>query len=430
MLPQSSLRRLALAIAVSSLVIGQVVVDARPVEQYGDAPPFTRSIAMSLRGDPSDSDQDTPRNTSLLSVDIGANLNLRSIKTLKQESVVVETFEERGLVGDSLKGLMGPLSIIPGFVQVSDILFGDGKQDTGLFGKLGGLLLTVEPQNNNSTDAGASSDGNKNATAVNQAAQASMRYALSASKKQQTQVFLVPVHQANAEPDSSSDGSNTTSTGKNDTMTVKMMMHMLNAQGAPIVMCASYGSSPPTDLGVNECSGETPSDANTTEGSQLFTYKPSTGALTPMFANAKDDGMGVGQGVTADAGAGNATVNATSSASKQQEMRMHFVMATTPDAPTAEAQEGASSSSSAPAAASTASIPAPTTPASADGHQMQRIVLGREFVQKAKMSQLNVNGQDDSSSAGCEDDASSTDSSASSSDSSSSSADAASQESR
>lgn len=414
MMPQSSVRRLAFAIAVSSLIIGPMVVDARPVEQYGDAPPYTRSIGMSLRGDPSDSDQDTTRNTSLLSVNIGASLDLRSVKTLKQESVVVETIEERGLVGDTLKGLMGPLSIIPGFVQVSDILFGDGKQDTGLFGKLGGLLLTVEPQRNNSTDAATSSDGNKNATAVDQAAQASMRYALSASKKQKTQVFLVPIHQANAEPNSSSDGSNSTSTGKNDTMTVKMMMHMLNAEGAPIVMCASYGLSPPTDLGVDECSGETPSDANTTRGSQLFTYKPSTGALTPMFANAKDDGMELGQSVTADAGAGNATVNATSSASKQQEMRMHFVMAATPDAPATEgSDQSASPTSSGPSAASTASIPAPTTPANDDGHQMQRITLGREFVQKAKMSKLSVNEQNDSSSASC-DEANSADGSASS----------------
>lgn len=415
MLSQSSLRQLAFAIAVSSLVIGQAMVDARPVEQYGDAPPFTRSVGMSLRGDSSDSDQDTPRNASLLSLDIGANLNLRSVKTLKQESVVVETFEERGLVGDTLKGLMGPLSIIPGFVQVSDILFGDGKQDTGLFGKLGGLLLTVEPQSKNSTDAGASSDSNKNATAVNQAAQASMRYSLSASKKHQTQIFLVPVHQANADPDFSNDVSNSTS---NDTVTVKMMMHMLNAEGAPIVMCASYSSSPPTDLGVNECSGETSSNTNTTEGSQLFTYKPSTGALTPMFANAKNDGMEVGQGV-----------NATSSAPKQQEMRMHFVMAATPDTPTTESHEGASPSTDDPAAASTASIPAPTAPTNADGHQMQRITLGREFVQQAKLSKLNVNGQDDSSSASC-DDTSSMDDSASSSDSSTSSAGTATQESR
>ncbi|MCO5549729.1 hypothetical protein L7F22_003202 [Adiantum nelumboides] len=440
MLSQSSLRRLALAIAVSSLVVGQVVVDARPVEQIGDAPPFTRSIGMSLRGDPSDSDQDTPRNTSLLSLDIGANLHLRSVKTLKQESVVVETFEERGLVGDTLKGLMGPLSIIPGFVQVSDILFGDGKQDTGLFGKLGGLLLTVEPQHNNSTDASQPSDGNKNATAFDAAAQASsMRYALSTSKKQKTQVFLVPVHQANAEPDSSSDGSNTTDTGKNDTMTVKMMMHMLNKEGAPIVMCASYGSSPPTDLGVDECSGETPSDANTTtQSSQLFTYKPSTGALSPMFANAKDGGMESGQGVTAETDAGNSTVNGTSPTSKQQQMRMHFVMAATPDAPSTEGHEGsdqaATPSTEAPTASSTASIPPPSTPNNADGHQMQRIVLGREFVQKAKMPRLNVNGEGDASSGSC-DDASGTDSNSSSNDGSfsdfnNSSAGAASQESR
>lgn len=411
MLSQSSLRILTFVVALSILIFDQGITNARPVEQYGDAPPFTRSIGMSLRGDPCDSNSDDSRNTSLLSLDVGTHLNLRSVKTLKQEVFTVETFNERGLVGDTLKGLMGPLSILPGFVQVSDILFGDGKQDTGLFGKLGGLLLTVEPSTNNSTDSDASSEGNKNATAVNQAAQASMRYSLSASKKHKTQVFLVPVYQANAEPDSSAEASNITSTNKNDTMTVKMMMHMLNTQGAPIVMCASYGSSPPTNLGVDECSGENveqkPSDGNTTQSSQLFTYKPSTGALTPMFANAKGDGMDIGQDVSANAGAGNTTVNATSSASTQQEMRMHFVMAVSPDAASTQGSDendpSSPSSTDAAAANSTSGIPAPSAPASADSKQMQRITLGREIVQKAQTFKLSAINTTEDSSSGSED---------------------------
>lgn len=180
---------------------------------------------------------------------------------------------------------MGPLSIIPGFVQISDVsvlslfglnlftdhrtfdqmLFGDGKHDKGLLGKLGGLLLTVEPDQQPSAGDNSTASSPTNGVAPAQAAQASFRYSLIASKKQKTQVYLVPVHQADTVMATSNDptsGTNASASAGNDTMTVKMMLHMLDSTGTPVVKCASYGATPPTDMNVETCTGETQPSAD------------------------------------------------------------------------------------------------------------------------------------------------------------------------
>jgi hypothetical protein len=248
----------------------------------------------------------------------------------------VSVIHGRSLVDDTLRGLLGGLAIIPGTVELSDLLLGDGKTSKGLLGSLGGLLLDVTPTNATEDTPATSTGTQSNSTAVKEAAGESYGYSLVASKKQTSRVYLMPVGQADV-------NSNTT--------LVKMLVHAVEQDENPVMMCATYGASPPTDLNVAPCtavnatsdvgpssSNSTGSDDQTVGQKQLFSYNRATGDLSPMFdevpvesTQPTVDGQDVATPAnnvtaTSDSAQGDASQAGTndSAIAPTTEMRMHF----------------------------------------------------------------------------------------------------------
>jgi hypothetical protein len=146
--------------------------------------------------------------------------------------------QERGLIGDVVKPLLAPLNAIPGFVTISDLLFGDA----GLVKKLGGLVLHAEPAGGARTLAAQST-----ASAYN--------YSLMASKGERTQVWLMATD-ANSTT-VKSDATNATfapsPTFNNDTTTVRVALPIVNDKGEPVLYCATFAKLPPSTLDLTPC---------------------------------------------------------------------------------------------------------------------------------------------------------------------------------
>ncbi|CEH15116.1 hypothetical protein CBOM_02913 [Ceraceosorus bombacis] len=196
-----------------------------------------------------------------------------------------EDVAERGLVGDLVKPLLAPLNAIPGFVTISDLLFGND----GVLKKLGGLVLHAEPAAANSAQRMVQ-DGKANSL---------YNYSLMASKNERTQVWLMA---ADVNSTASTPAANATVSARdapgsqpatkpsgfeNDTTVVRVALPIVDDQGEPVLYCATFAKKPPSSLELTPC-GEDPSEKNPaasqSDSSQRFSYTASTGALTPIYA--------------------------------------------------------------------------------------------------------------------------------------------------
>ncbi|KAK0535233.1 hypothetical protein OC835_002427 [Tilletia horrida] len=221
---------------------------------------------------------------------------------------LTHTLAERGLLGGLLKPLLAPLNALPGFITISDLLFGDDN----VLKKVAALVLHAEPAR------GGVSAGPGNVLA----AAPPYKYSLMSSTDERTQVYLVPAEAPNsknaaaarqsfaavmngttaaAAAGASADNSNNTfGLTANDTVVVKIVVPLMNATtGLPATWCATFAKQPPSPLELQPCTGAPlASAADGKNGSaaaslavvpeiagksQRFQYTPATGVLSPLY---------------------------------------------------------------------------------------------------------------------------------------------------
>lgn len=185
-----------------------------------------------------------------------------------------QSLDERGLVGDLVKPLLAPLNIIPGFVTISNLLFGDDTS-AGLLHQLGGLVLHVDVSHRNATSTDSTNASNKSSNSST--GEREYAFSLMASKNQRTQVYLSTINTNATTTENLDHGS------LNRTMNaVQVLLPLVSEEGKASLLCATYASKPPSTLNLETCR-----DANATEDgttSQRFSYNATDGRLEPMFA--------------------------------------------------------------------------------------------------------------------------------------------------
>ncbi|KAE8260758.1 hypothetical protein A4X13_0g144 [Tilletia indica] len=207
---------------------------------------------------------------------------------------LTHTLAERGLLGGLLKPLLAPLNALPGFITISDLLFGDDN----VLKKVAALVLHAEPAK------GGMPAGPGNVLA----AAPPYKYTLMSSTDERTQVYLVPADAPNTQKGVAAQQSfaavmnatamvngNATTNPTNETVIVKIVVPLLNATtGIPATWCATFASKPPSPLELQPCTG-TPLAGTIKNGSSLlvvpevagksqrFQYTPTTGALSPLY---------------------------------------------------------------------------------------------------------------------------------------------------
>ncbi|CAD6884629.1 unnamed protein product [Tilletia controversa] len=207
---------------------------------------------------------------------------------------LTHTLAERGLLGGLLKPLLAPLNALPGFIMISDLLFGDDN----LLKKVAALVLHAEPAKNGMS----ASPGNVLAAAP------PYKYTLMSSTDERTQVYLVPADAPSSEKGAAAQQSfasvmngtatanaDATAAASNETVIVKIVVPLLNATtGIPTTWCATFATKPPSPLELQPCTGAPLSGAAKNASSfvvvpeiagksQRFQYTPSTGALSPLY---------------------------------------------------------------------------------------------------------------------------------------------------
>ncbi|PWN44158.1 hypothetical protein IE81DRAFT_352740 [Ceraceosorus guamensis] len=282
-----------------------------------------------------------------------------------------EDVAERGLVGDLVKPLLAPLNAIPGFVTISDLLFGND----GVLKKLGGLVLHAEPAAANGAQRMVQ-DGKANSL---------YNYSLMASKNERTQVWLMA---ADVNSTASTPAANATVSARdapgsqpatkpsgfeNDTTVVRVALPIVDDQGEPVLYCATFAKKPPSSLELTPC-GEDPSEKNPaasqSDSSQRFSYTASTGALTPIYAATPNNFT---ESMSTSAAPLSTSSSSTQSASIVSSS-ISVASSSAAPAPTASAAKRSPSSffrilaaerdnDEAPIATSTANASAPATPA-------------------------------------------------------------------
>ncbi|KAL9935052.1 hypothetical protein V8E36_006128 [Tilletia maclaganii] len=209
---------------------------------------------------------------------------------------LTHTLAQRGLLGGLLKPLLAPLNAIPGFIQISDLLFGDDN----VIKKVAALVLHAEP---------APSSGVPGAKMM--ATTPPFKYSLMSSVDERTQVYLVPADLSSAQPGSPAQqtfaaamnnaaGSipSSDAPASTDPIVVKIVVPLLNTTtGAPSTLCATFAAKPPSPLELLPCTGGLMANANATGAgapsfavvselpgkSQRFQYTSSTGMLSPLY---------------------------------------------------------------------------------------------------------------------------------------------------
>lgn len=98
-------------------------------------------------------------------------------------------------------------------------------------------------------------------------------FSLKASKHERTQVYLSSVN-------SSGMPSEADTASSNGTMVVKVTLPMLNATGSPVLMCASFVTTPPSALNLEACgdedenSGDKAKSVGTSQREYLYRFSP------------------------------------------------------------------------------------------------------------------------------------------------------------
>lgn len=192
---------------------------------------------------------------------------------------------ERGLLGSVVKPLLAPLNAIPGFVTISDLLFGDDN----VIKKVTSLVLHAEPASSGRSLA-TNSTGEDTDDEEDEAG--SYKYSLMASTDERTQVYLVPLETGSPQMTTNSSSTNGTSAAsfaasgdnhQNATMVVSIVVPLLNStSGEPMTWCATFDMTPPSPLELQPCRNGSDPDVDQSK-SQRFQYDASSGALSPLY---------------------------------------------------------------------------------------------------------------------------------------------------